>query len=304
VTARAYQYSVRAVLMFVLVARSATAGALVHWQAPATCPSEAAVAARVASRLGPTARAYDAIEVSVRADGGGFVADIAGSRTLTSASCNELADAVALVVARLVLEQSAAIVVPEAPAVPRPQPPPPPAIRVEVVPAPAHATELAFGARASMIGGIGAQPGTSFGGELAANARAHALFVELAGELWSDTTTTGAAGGVRAWVGGGVLRAGWIAPHHTRLWLTGELGSIRADGMMVIGEHAGHALWAGLGAGGAVVVPLERDVSLVAAGEVVVALNRPQFALADGGVLYQPDAVAARLTFGVEVDWR
>lgn len=72
---------------------------------------------------------------------------------------------------------------------------------------------------------------------------------------------------------------------------------------MVVAARGGSAMWAGLGAGGAIAFPIERTIAIVAAGEIVAALLRPQFALGDGDLLYQPSTVAARLSLGLEIDW-
>lgn len=298
--------SIRALLMLAVLVRGAAAGTFVHWQAPETCPEDAVVDERVASRLGSDARADAPIEVTVHRESTGFVADIAGSRTLTSASCSELADAVALVVARLVLDQPppAPAPVPAPTPAPTPAPPPPPPAVVHVSVVPASTEHEPFAAvRLSEVSGVGAQPGLSLGGELTVHVRTHGLFVELGGALWSGTATSGAMGGMVASLREGVLRTGWLAPHHMRVWLAGELGSLRGEGMMVVGARVGSAAWAGLGAGGAVSVPLAHHVSLVGALEVVAALTRPKFGLEDGEMVYQPEAVAARLSVGLEIDW-
>ena len=294
--------SIRALLTLAVLAHGADAGTLVHWQAPETCPDDDVVDAHVASRLGSAAQTAAPIDVTVHRDAAGFVADIAGSRTLTSASCSELAEAVALVVARLVLEQPqrAPVAVAAAPRVE-----PHATVRIAAappVPEPS-AHELALGARASATSGVGAQPGLSLGEELAVHVHTRAVFVELAGALWSDTSTNGAMGGVRASLREGLLRAGWIAPHHVRVWLASELGSLHGEGTMVVAARGGSAMWAGLGAGGAIAFPIERTIAIVAAGEIVAALLRPQFALGDGDLLYQPSTVAARLSLGLEIDW-
>src|SRR5262249_21313621 len=67
VAARGYlcSVSIRALLTLVVLARGAAAGTLVRWQAPETCPDDAVVDERVASRLGSDARAAAPIDVTV-----------------------------------------------------------------------------------------------------------------------------------------------------------------------------------------------------------------------------------------------
>lgn len=118
VLARAF--SIWLVLAATAHAEPRTDAALV-WQAPATCPDAGEVRARIERRLGmPIDRAVHGIEVAIEpeaGDGSGgtarrFVAriDLRGVtvanevRVLTSGRCDELTDAVAVVIARLAAE--------------------------------------------------------------------------------------------------------------------------------------------------------------------------------------------------------
>src|SRR5690349_2142807 len=90
------------------------------WQAPVSCPSLDEVRARIERRLGSSIdRAVHGVEVAVARDGEGggrFVARIDlravtvanEIRVLTSARCDELADAVAVVIARVAAEHQVA----------------------------------------------------------------------------------------------------------------------------------------------------------------------------------------------------
>jgi hypothetical protein len=289
--------AIRALVTIALFGGAAEAGPFVHWQAPSSCPDAADVEQRVARRLGPDARSATPIDVTVRADSAGFAAEIGDVRTLTSASCAELADAAALVVARLVLEEPP----PAQPAVAAP-----PAVVVTVEPPRPPAIEHAFaiGARLSAVSGVGVQPGLAIGGELAIPLRWEALFVEPAIAAWSPSTTSGTMSGVETSLREASLRIGWRSPAWpVRAWLVGDLGELHGEGVQVAGAQAGSAAWAGLGAGGAVTWAVDHHVAIVGAAEAIGALLRPRFTLVDGDVLYQPAAVAARLTLGVEVSW-
>ncbi len=292
--------AIRALVTIAVLGGAAEAGPFVHWQAPADCPDAADVEQRVARRLGPDARSTAPIDVTVRADAAGFAAEIGDVRTLTSTSCDELADAAALVVARLVLEEP----LPPQPSVATP----PAAVAVEhaAVPTPVSTRERAFaiGARLSVASGVGAQPGFGIGGELAIPLHWHAWFVEPAIGASSRSTTSAAMSGVEASLREASLRIGWRSPAWpVRAWLVTDLGELRGEGVQVAGAEAGSAAWVGLGAGGAVVWAVDGHLAIVGAAEVVGALLRPRFGLANGELLYQPDAVAARLTLGVEVSW-
>jgi hypothetical protein len=302
----------RALASLVLVLSSAaSAGPLVHWQAPPQCPDEAEVARHVAARLGPDVTAGAPIEVAVRADAGGFVARIGDARTLRSASCTELADATALVVARLVLEEPApaiapvATVVAVAPSVPEPPPPAP----LDVVaqgpsPTPAAARrDFGLGARFSEVTGTGVQPGVAFGGELAVPLFWHQLFVEPAAELWGHTSSDRTMPGVDTSLQVATLRVGWRSTDWpVRAWMVGDVGRLSGEGVDVVAPRTAAPAWAGIGAGAAFAWTVGH-LAFVASGEAIAAIARPQFTLTTGGVLFQPGALALRLGIGIEVAW-
>lgn len=283
------------------------------WQAPATCPDAGEVRARIERRLGmPIDLAVHGIEVEIAPndgpDGGGnlhgFVAriDLRGVtvaneiRVLTSARCDELTDAVAVVIARLAAE------------IRRP-PPEDPSVRIAVhAPEPVAPRVWGGGVRTLGMSGIGAQPSVGLGGELAAYARYHAVFAELARDWWlprSRTLHLGAPGRVDIRLDTTALRLGW-GPEALPLrgWIAGELGSIEGKGIALDDEHVGTALWAGAGAGVAVAWPMAPRVRLVGVVEVVVPFQRPRFVLHDGTELYRPDLATARCGLGLEVGWR
>ncbi|HEY1818127.1 MAG TPA: hypothetical protein VGG74_37550 [Kofleriaceae bacterium] len=304
----------RALASLVLVLSSAaSAGPLVHWQAPAGCPDEAEVARHVAARLGPDVTAGAPIEVAVRTDAGGFVARIGGARTLRSASCAELADATALVVARLVLEEPApaiapvATVVAVAPSVPEPPPPTPPALHDVVAQAPSPMAptrhDFGLGARFSEVTGTGVQPGVAFGGELAVPLFWHQLFVEPAAELWGHASSDRTMPGVNTSLQVATLRVGWRSTDWpVRAWMVGDVGRLSGEGVDVVEPHEAAPAWAGIGAGAAFAWTVGH-LAFVASGEAIAAIARPQFALTSGEVLFQPGAVALRLAVGIEVGW-
>jgi hypothetical protein len=109
----------RALAILVVLSASWQVGAQpsdLAFRAPASCPTEASVRARIAHRLGGSLDEIlvSGIDIAIARDHGRFVARIDlraltvanDIRTLTSAHCDELADAVAVVVARVARERA------------------------------------------------------------------------------------------------------------------------------------------------------------------------------------------------------
>ena len=279
-------------------ARAEPADAIV-WRAPPSCPTATEVRARIERRLGaPIDRAVHGIEVAISATGdAGFVARIDlrsvtmanEVRVLTSARCDELTDAVALVIARVAAEAH------------------PPEVelhgeRERPVPAarPSERHDWGGGVRALGVSGIGALPGVGVGGELAGYARRRSLSAEVSATRWlrgAEMPAANGASGMSIGLDVVALRIGWRTEEAPlRGWLTGELGS-------VAGEGAGGGRWAGLGGGFGVAWPMTHAARLVGVIEAVVPLERTQF-LRQGGVeLYRPDVVSVRSGLGLEIGW-
>jgi hypothetical protein len=259
----------------------------------------------------PIDRAVHGIEVEIAPEGAGdggragrFVAriDLRGVtvanevRVLTSARCDELTDAVAVVIARLAVEFR------------------PPAAEDRAVRLAVHASEPVAprvwggGVRTLGISGIGAQPRVGLGGEIAAYVRHEAVFAEVAEARWLPSSRflhPGAPGRVDIRLAATALRLGWgPEPLPLRVWIGGELGSIEGEGIALDDTHVGTALWVGAGAGVAVAWPMAAHIRLVGVIEAVVPFERPQFVLKDGTEIYRPDLATARCGLGLEVGWR
>src|SRR5262249_9164566 len=155
----------------------------------------------------PLAATDLAIEVEVTAGASGFTARIAGqgapdARTLASASCAELTDAVALVIARLVIES-------RHPVLPAPPPAPPPVV-TPPPPPPPTTTPAAWdgGAAATLVVGSGGAPGFGEAAELAAWIARGSAAIELAGQRWRSTTAhvDGTTAGVEITLATAVIR--------------------------------------------------------------------------------------------------
>ncbi len=300
----------RAWIVALVVASTSTAQAgNWRWIAPAGCSDEAslraAIAARVESSVDPSSLDVD---VSIVSGDGGFTATlvvggaIADSRTLTSASCAELTDAIAIVIARLAsLAEAPRVAVVE----------PTPVALVEIGPVIAGMTEHVprwdAGARLSGVVGIGAAPALGIAADLGVWARWRALSVEVALAHWkANTATVGdrSMAGVDVGLETVAVRAGWRFSGRVRSWLVGELGTIEGTGVQIAGPQRGSARWTGAGAGGAYAWPLADHVALVAAAEAKILIDRVTFALEGGAVLYRTPPVAVCGSLGIEIGWR
>lgn len=281
---------VRALLL--VVAFAGTASADVAWNAPDGCPSADAVRARIGE--------LD-LRVDVVRDRGKFVARVAlgrETRELTARRCDDLADAVVVIVARMARAQHTVVVVEDEPTAPeldvempavyvRHAPSP-----VAPLPLPTEDDHWGFGMRLMGLSGIGAVPEVGVGAELSGYLRHDDHFAEVGAATWQT------ASGLRDMRGVGLqvatLRAGW-APRELpiRLWGQGEMGGMGASqyGMPV-------QRWTALGGGFGLAWPMHPNARLVGSFEAVVPVERPTF---QG---YEPSVVATRVSFGIEVGWK
>jgi hypothetical protein len=287
-------------LAILLASRVAAAEPGLTWTAPADCPDAADERLRIEQRLG---RSLDAVElagtVTIEPVAYGFAATLAlghdGARHLTGASCDELADAVAVIVARAARDRPA----PAHAAVVEP------AVEPVVEPAVEQAPELPrpaawwFGARLSTLGGRGVVPGTGFGGELVATARRGPLIAELGGARWLAGTAAVDGAAVRVTFAAATARLGWQPATPLRAWLVTELGTMSGTGM----TRGGASAWfgAGLGAGG--IWRLTRTIGIVATVEAIAALDRARFVLTSGTAVYEASPVSTRASLGIELAW-
>jgi hypothetical protein len=275
------------------------------WQAPPGCPDAGEVRSRIERRLG---RSLDevaaAITVVVAADPAGYVARVDPRavtvdndiRTLTSRRCDELADAVAVIVARLATR--AALAVSEAPdsrglvAAPA----------IEAVPA---TQPYGGGVRVLGLSGIGRIPSVGLGAEVAGFVRRHDEFAGIAVARWDDSTLhlhPGAPAGVDIGLDVITLRLGW-SPEHLpiRSWVAGEIGRLRAAGVALVDPQTGTARWSAVGAGFEIAWPMSPKVRLVGTFELAVPLERAGIQLNDGVEIYRPSWLTAHTAFGLEL---
>ena len=296
------------------------------WQAPARCPRAAQVQERVERRLGAAIEdSLRAVEIRVKREGAGFVAEIDARgltvandvRTLRSTRCDELADAIAVVLARLASEQRHRVSSAPEPVLAVELPPSTPEAEMPAVfvrrdvaapPAAPRAKKWGGGVRLLGLSGVGALPRINIGVELAAYARRETAFAELGAGIWVPQEARLDPGGpARVDVSLKVvtLRAGWATERlPIRAWLMGEGGVLSGAGMDVIDPRTASSSWFALGGGFGVAWPMAPRARLVGTFELAIPLKRTTFMLENGGSLFTPAAAAARCALGFEFGWR
>ncbi|MCX5747350.1 MAG: hypothetical protein NT062_33205 [Proteobacteria bacterium] len=311
----------RALIVVLALAGTGTAAADdLAWTAPPACPTLADVRARIEHRLGAPMGGvvHDVIVDVVRAKGGAFVAtiDLRGVtlandiRTLTAARCDELADAVAVIVARVASEaraRPAEPVVVDPPVAPTPVRSSPTPIRVVDAPAPPM-PRWGGGMHLLGVSGIGGVPDVGLGGELAAYVRRDALYGELSAAHWTAGSAyihEGAPARVDIGLDVVALRLGWGAAQlPIRAWVTGETGTMGGEGVDLANPQVGSSRWTAAGAGFGVAWPMTRWARVIGSVEFVVPFQRVHFVLEGGIEVYRSWPMSSRAALGLEVGWR
>ncbi len=281
------------------------------WDAPATCPDRDSMRARIEQRLG---RSLDdvalGIDVDIKPRGGRYVAKIdLGAvtvandvRTLTSTRCDELADAVAVVVARVAREMGSRHAQRVALA------PEPDADVHASAPEPAKPRHWAVGARLSAVSGIGVVPEVGGGAEISGYVRRDSAMFELGETKWLTSTERGRYGGPAAAIDVGfqvtAARFGW-RPEGLPLrgWVDVEVGSMNGTGSQATAQD-GSGRWIAAGSGFGVGWQMTKWIRLVGTTEIDIAFERVRFQLDNGIVIYQPAPASARTSVGLEVGWQ
>ena len=270
------------------------------WNAPASCPGEHALEQAVTERLDrPLAHLPFDVAVEVTDEAGQLTAQlvvhgaIEDARVLTSASCRELTDAVAVVIARL------------AASLPVDEP------RVQTVAPIASTRESAppwnGGVRLGGVVGTGSAPGLGIAAEVGGWVARGSLAVALSGSWWKSTAVIldGTMSGVDVALQSVALRAGWRPQHRiVRAWVVGELGSIRGSAVGLANDRAGAARWSAIGAGGGLAIGLTRQVAALASAEAEYVLDRTQFRVDSGAAVYSTPRFALHGSLAFEVGWR
>jgi len=298
--------ALRVLLVLVATAAPAAAEPGFAWQAPSACPDAGDVRGRIERRLGRTLDDVAVgISVDIAVEPTGYVARVdsravsvaTGERTLTSKRCDELADAVAVIVARLATEARAQSTEVQL----RFQ-------RTTLPPTTREPQPWGGGVRLLALSGIGGVPSVGVGGELAGFVRRHDAFAEIGIAGWghgSVDLTAGAPGRVEVNHRYVVARLGWSPERMPiRAWLAGELGSMEGLGVGLVDNGGGAGRWEAIGSGFGVAWPISPWIRLVGTFEAAVPFARPRFQLADGNAVYEPAPLTARACLGFEVGWR
>src|SRR5262249_51442644 len=99
-------------------------------------------------------------------------------------------------------------------------------------------------------------------------------------------------------------RLGWRPERiPLRAWATTEVGTMVGTGVALTSSQVGSGTWLATGVGFGVAWPMMRWARLVGTSEMLVAVQRAQFHLDDGVVVYVPSPLTARVTLGLEVGW-
>ncbi|HSN27106.1 MAG TPA: hypothetical protein VLT45_12495 [Kofleriaceae bacterium] len=303
----------RSVLLLVVCATSAAADPA--WKAPATCPDAASVRERIEARLGRTLDDADDVSIDVARSGRRYVAHVdLGAmtvandvRTVSSARCDELADAVAVIVARAAGERrlhTEKHIAPR-PAIASLAMPDDAAPAVVAIAEPARPRVWSLDVRLSGVSGIGVIPEVGLGGELALTLRRKTALAELAETRWVMSAAqihTGAPARVDVGLQATALRLGWRSPvMPLRAWASVEGGSMYGTGVELDNAQLGSGRWIAAGSGFGVAWPINRWVRLVGTTEIMIAIERVKFSLGDGMTVYAPSAASARATCGLEI---
>ena len=294
-----------------LTARVASAEPGFVWEAPASCPDGDEVRARIERRLGAPL-AIQGVEVAITRSGTMFVAhvDTRGVtvanqiRTLSSTRCDELADAVAVVVARLASEWRRGEQERQRVAV-RPAAADESSEQTSAVVTTPTGRTWGYGVHLMALSGIGTVPQVGVGGELSLFVRRDDYFGELGFARWATRSAylvAGAPGRVEVGLDVITARIGWSPTRMPlRAWLGTEIGTMRGKGQSLANPMAGDAPWVAVTAGFGVGWPMTRYARLIGTFEIAVPTSRVDFELAQSGSIYSSSAAAARCALGLEL---
>jgi hypothetical protein len=289
----------RALLIVMCLAAPAAADVGFAWNAPATCPSVSSIEARVEQRLGRSLDPEMSIQIAVTLRDGHYIArlELGGDvRSLTSDRCDELSDAIAIVIARVaderriapvrvaVIEAAASVV---------------PLVVHRDLAVPNNAHPWSLGVRLSGVSGIGIVPEVGLGAEVAISARHNEWLAEIAATKWLASGADHSNMHVDVGLGVTSARVGWRPASALRAWVGGEVGSMDGTGNDVSTSQR----WFAAGAGFGVAWPITPWLRAVGATELLIAIERVKFEQPDGVILYAPSPMSARATLGIEVGW-
>jgi len=294
---------------------------------PAPCISVDELSFRVSRALGQalSSVAGPQFAVAIRPSASGFQARLeisdsgsngpSGLRLLNAASCEELADSLALAIAlalgpRAATDERAAT--PEAPAAAAIAAPVPDAASSSAAPssagAPAHGPQVAF--QAALLGDTGSLPGAGLGGALGARLawtafelRAEGLLLP-ARETLIDADDSASPAGELGLLAGALLACTPLSDRGRALLLSAcagaELGRISGTGLRVATPHPQHAPWFAARIDLAARWPLPKlPIGLELLVTAAAPLLRDEFILKDIGPIHQPPNVIGRAGLGL-----
>lgn len=295
----------------------------IRWSAPASCPDGEALRRRVMALVGPGVALAANVGVTesagrVRAELEVRVRQSMGKRVLEAASCEELAESVAVVLAMSAMAE------PPPPPPPAPFIPPPPAARpapvaaapaVEPTPSPPRPPRV----RLAVLGAadVGTLPGPAVGAGLrAAVALGHGFAVGIGGDLWLDQNAV-APGlspqqGARFTFFSADATGCYALPVHFAVEISpcaiAELAYMTATGETTGPPESPTALWLGLGVGALARWELTRAFALTFELDALVPTSGERFhinsvsgPLTTPYIVHTVGAVTARAHFGPEV---
>lgn len=298
-----------------------------RWDAPAECPGQSEVRARIAALVGRTPASDElVVDARIEAGRGGYTMLLAvwghgpaDTRRLAAASCTILADAAALVAAVMVdpLESGAAVErIQQAAAIDGPDPTPPvaptlPRITPRIVSPPAMPAEpraerpWSTWLRARGGGEFGAVPGGTGGLDLAIGFGRRRVRGELLGAYWFARSVARLGTSMRVALGTITPRVcgGFGAARVSATTCAGlELGVLRA----ALPDRVRRPLWLAPQLEVGLRVGVHDRVALALALVGAIAAVRPEYRLeADDrravAVLYRPGVISLRAVLGIEV---
>ena len=293
------------------------------WQAPSDCPSPGDVRAAVARLLGGEIRlpaGQDLKATALVAHGPIWsvaietnLAGRPGRRSIEAASCQDLADATALILA-LTIDPDVVATKPARPKPPPPLPPsplPPPPVPMAARPAaPKHdsRTDFLFGLHAQGSQGTLPSVDVGLGGSVGIVGRRYR--VELRGayglrrdQIANAATPPGAFGRFNFWAGvlAGCLNFGQEALAFGPC-VDAEAGVVSAQGFGVSKGFQANKAWLALGAGGYAAISLGPRWAVPLHLDVLAPLVRPEFVFQNvPNHVFQAPAAGVRVSLGIEL---
>jgi hypothetical protein len=297
-----------------------------EWTAPAPCPQADSLRERVSSLLAGSHASAAAVTArgAVRSVGSGYELLLdteqgarAGHRSVHASSCDEIADAAALIIA-LAIDPALGQFMPEpvAPAAPTaalpPPVPPPPVLPPAREPRPAQArppSGMPLGAAvgASFVADWGTLPGVAWGFELALGIELQRVRIEvtglrLPGQDRTIESNPDRGGTIDLWAGG--LRSCYVAGDDDS-GIGGcagvEMGQLRGQGFGADREDTRSVAWLAARLGALLRYQLAPSIAVRGAIEALLPATRPEFLLDNVGVVHRPEPISGRLVIGLEL---